>query len=149
MPSQWETSVQSNAFSHWLGANLEWTLFRTYYNCAMEWSICSLWQDLALWGLSVTGEVHRSWQVLEGTSLLGKCWHDNNQNWSPIWYPPLYTDILATDSHLGLTHWGRDKMTAISQTIFSNAFSWMKMYKFRLGFHWSLFPRVHLTKFQH
>ena len=27
-----------------------------------------------------------------------------------------------------LTHWGRDKMTAISQTTFSNAFSWMKMY---------------------
>ena len=28
---------------------------------------------------------------------------------------------------------------------FSNAFSWMKMFKFRLRFHWSLFPRVHLT----
>ena len=26
-----------------------------------------------------------------------------------------------------LTHWDRDKMDAISQTIFSNAFSWMKM----------------------
>ena len=29
---------------------------------------------------------------------------------------------------LVLTHWGRDKMAAIFQTIFSNAFSWMKMY---------------------
>ena len=48
-----------------------------------------------------------------------------------------------------LTHWGRDKMAAIFQTIFSNAFSWMKMYKFRLRFHWSLFPRVQLTIFQH
>ena len=48
-----------------------------------------------------------------------------------------------------LTHWGRDKMDAIPQTIFSNAFSWMKMYKFRLKFHWSLFPRVQLTIFQH
>ena len=27
-----------------------------------------------------------------------------------------------------LTHWGWDKMDAISQTTFSNAFSWMKMY---------------------
>ena len=44
-----------------------------------------------------------------------------------------------------LTHWGRDKMAAISQTMFSNAFSWMKIYQFRLGFHWSLFPRVQLT----
>ena len=29
------------------------------------------------------------------------------------------------------THWGRDKMAAISQTTFSNAFSWMKIYKIR------------------
>ena len=48
-----------------------------------------------------------------------------------------------------LTHWGRDKMAAISQTIFSNAFSWMKMDEFRLRFHWSLFLRVQLTIFQH
>ena len=48
-----------------------------------------------------------------------------------------------------LTHWGRDKMAAIFQTTFSNGFSWMKMYEFRLTFHWSLFPRVQLTIFQH
>ena len=34
-----------------------------------------------------------------------------------------------------LTHRGRDKMAAIFQKTFSNAFSWMKMYKFRLRFH--------------
>ena len=32
----------------------------------------------------------------------------------------------------GLTHWGRDKMAVISQTILSNAFSWMKILEFRL-----------------
>ena len=31
-----------------------------------------------------------------------------------------------------LTHWGWDKMDAISQTTFSSAFSWMKMFEFRL-----------------
>ena len=40
-------------------------------------------------------------------------------------------------------------MAAIFQTTFSNAFSWMKMYQFQLRFHWSLFPRVKLTIFQH
>ena len=35
-----------------------------------------------------------------------------------------------------LTHWGRDKMAAKFLTI-SNAFSWMKIYKFRLRFRWS------------
>ena len=50
---------------------------------------------------------------------------------------------------LCLTHWGRDKMAAFSQTTLSNAFSWMKLLEFRLKFHWSLFLRVLLTIFQH
>ena len=48
-----------------------------------------------------------------------------------------------------LTHWGRDKMAAISQTTFSNEFSWMKMYEFRLTFHWSWFLGVQSTIFEH
>ena len=42
---------------------------------------------------------------------------------------PLYELKLAKFT-LGpneLTHWGRDKMTTIFQTTFSDAFSWMKM----------------------
>ena len=41
-----------------------------------------------------------------------------------------------------LTHWGRGKVAAIFQTTLLNEFSWMKMYKFRLRFHWSLFPQI-------
>ena len=41
------------------------------------------------------------------------------------------------------------KMAAIFQTTISNAFSLIRMYKFRLIFHWSLLPRVQLTIFQH
>ena len=33
-----------------------------------------------------------------------------------------------------LTHWGRDTMDAIPQTTFSSAFSWRKMFEFRLKF---------------
>ena len=51
--------------------------------------------------------------------------------------------------HWELTHWGRDKMADISQTTFWNAFSWMKICKFRLRFHWRLFLRVQITIFQH
>ena len=65
----------------------------------------------------------------------------------PIQWPELVAQYPC--ARCCLTHWGRDKMAAISQTTFSNAFSWMKMYKFRLRFHWSLFPRVQLTIFQH
>ena len=46
-----------------------------------------------------------------------------------------------------LTHWGQDKMATIYQTTFSDAFSWMKMYKFWLRFHLSLVPRIQLTIF--
>ena len=48
-----------------------------------------------------------------------------------------------------LTHWGRDKMAAIFQTIFSNWFSWITMHQLRSRFYWNLFPRVQWTIFQH
>ena len=48
-----------------------------------------------------------------------------------------------------LTHWGWDKMAAVSQTTLSNTFSWVKMLEFRLKFHWSVFLRVKLTIIQH
>ena len=41
-----------------------------------------------------------------------------------------------------LTHWGWHEMAAVSQTTLSNTFSWMKMFEYRLKFHWSLFLRV-------
>ena len=41
------------------------------------------------------------------------------------------------------------KMAAISQTISSDAFSWMKSFVFWLKFHWSLFLRVQLTIIKH
>ena len=47
--SQWETSLQSNAVSHWLGANLEWALVFCQWrrlNLATDrnwpWSCCCL-----------------------------------------------------------------------------------------------------------
>ena len=47
-----------------------------------------------------------------------------------------------------LTHWYRDEMADISQTIISNAFSWMRIYEFWSIFHWCLFLGVQLTIFQ-
>ena len=47
------------------------------------------------------------------------------------------------------THWGRDKLAAIFQTTFSNAFSWMKSLVFWLNFNWSQLLRVPMTISQH
>ena len=55
---------------------------------------------------------------------------------SPSVFRMNYVHIVLIVSHRGLnvilTHRGRDKMDAISQTTFSNVFSWMKMHGFRL-----------------
>ena len=51
----------------------------------------------------------------------------------------------SNETNILLTHWGWDKMAAISQKTLSNAFSCMKMLKIWLKFHWSLFLRVQLT----
>ena len=55
----------------------------------------------------------------------------------------LYTDcLIITGSVEGLS--SQDKMATISQTTFSNAFSWMKISEFRLKFHQSLFLKAQL-----
>ena len=44
-----------------------------------------------------------------------------------------------------LTHLPLDKMATISQTTFSEAFWWMKIFVFWSKFHWRLFLRFQLT----
>ena len=71
-----------------------------------------------------------------------------------IWYTLCVTYDCITSYRQAtyyndLTHRGGDKMAAILQTTFSNAFSWMKRYELRLKFHWRFFLRVQLTILQH
>ena len=84
-----------------------------------------------------------------------------------IFYENMYNfvvNIMPADSHepfgistsagsvtviLYLISFPVDKMAAISQTAFSNAFSWMKNFVFWFKFHWGLFLRVQLTISQH
>ena len=63
-----------------------------------------------------------------------------------------YSDRNQHLTHL--THWGRDKMDAISQTTLWSAFSWMKNVWIPIEISYpnenkSLFLRVQLTIFQH
>ena len=48
-----------------------------------------------------------------------------------------------------LTHLSLGRMTAISQTISLDAFSWMKSFVFWFEFHWNLFIRVQLPITEH
>ena len=47
--------------------------------------------------------------------------------------------------YVQLTNLPLDKMAALSQTTFSNAFFWIKSFVFWLKFHWSLFLMIQLT----
>ena len=59
------------------------------------------------------------------------------------------TTIQSCEYACGISHWGQDKMSDISQTTYSNAFSRMKIYEFRLQCHWILFQRIKLTILHH
>ena len=74
-----------------------------------------------------------------------ECSHLSESQHSFCW---AFEETVPNGNHGGLNTLRPRQMDAISQTTFSNAFSWMKMFEFRLKFHWSLFPWVQLTIFQ-
>ena len=49
-------------------------------------------------------------------------------------YNPWRMRLVNSISPEQLTHWGRDKIAAISHPTFWKAFSWMKMYEFHVIF---------------
>ena len=82
--------------------------------------------------------------------------HCNNKK--VVWYCvniglPIWPS-LCLQMPLYLTVWGhqqaqRDIMADNFLPTILNAFSWIKIYEFRLRFHWSLLWRLQLTIFQH
>ena len=68
-------------------------------------------------------------------------------------YRGIHTAVLLEEGDSSIrdtsTHWGRDKIDEFFETAFWNAFSWMRMFEFRLTFHWSVFLRAELTRVQH
>ena len=88
------------------------------------------------------------WKKFIETGSFNKTHKITSFGWHDL-YNVLLPILREYQIHVYLTHWDWDKMAAISQATFWSAFSWMKMYEFRLKFHWSLFPVVQLTIFQH
>ena len=97
-------------------------------------------------GLTALSAPMNGYEIVEKVSLDPNKYLACQSNWV---LPPDGGGKRDGTTMESLTHWGRDKLTVISQTTFWNEFSWMKMYEFRLKFRWSLFLRVQLTIFQH
>ena len=88
-------------------------------------------------------------------SWQNKAWHELICDWldkkaGRCFFPRILgCSCKSPNTGNTLTHLHLDKIAAISQTMFWDAFSWMKSFVFRLKFHWSLFLRGQLTKTQH
>ena len=108
-----------------------------------------------LWKNNLSVLWKNSWKLLCFPQMTP--WIDNRGSQSPpVWKSWIeqhcwYSTYWATGDirWFSWTHWGRYKMAAISQMTFWNVFSWMKMYEFRLRFHWNLLLRFELTIYQH
>ena len=83
------------------------------------------------------------WQAITRTKG-NKWWEVINLHLMHPW-----NEKCVGGSNTALTHLSLDKMSVISHTTFSNAFSWINIWEFRLKFHCCLFPRIQLTIFQH
>ena len=104
-----------------------------------QWNMVC-WGKMALWGKMERGKMAPFHLTPKGVSFCPN---------ALVRFTPRQFHLRKLQWRKWLTHWGRDKMDAISQTPFSNAFSLMKIFEFRLKFHWSLFLSVQLTIFQH
>ena len=104
-----------------------------------------------IWGKGESKRSHQDWSrgSLGLTQTASSRWHEILVIWLHTNHGSSLMNCCLCMSYAWLTHWGRDKMDSISQTTFSNVFSSMKMYGFRLTFHWNLFLGVQLTIFQH
>ena len=85
------------------------------------------------------------WSPINNKPAIAWCWTGNKTLSDPKMALFIWLDIYGSFHLDVLTHLPQDKMAAISQTIFSDAFSLMKSFLFWLKFHWSLFLRFQLT----
>ena len=90
----------------------------------------------------------KSWKSSLQYHNLHLCAVNLNEHWSMNAIPDPGMGAHTHEMTGHLIHY-RTKWPQFWQTTISNAFSWMKMIKFRFEFHWNLFPWVQLTISQH
>ena len=129
----------SSWFYPWPIGSLDWH----WSNLTTADIILAHWKDVCVW--SFVSNFASWWYVcVEGAS--GDCLQ-------PVTSGDVFTSSLCMKHIVPKMRsvnifWAETKFS-ISQTTFSQAFSWMKMYEIWLRFHWSLFLRVQLTIFQY
>ena len=161
-------TLQCNVVSHWQGAKTKWYLTKPSTYKFRRYSVTSSligtmqtqndpWQSHRHTSFSTAAEtlyvliirtLSSPWVMVHNVLFW---WQINrmipiNQDSRAIFGKALN---ICHSRQSTLIHLRLDKMAAISQTTVWNAFSWIKSVLLRFKFHWSLFPRVQLTIFQH
>ena len=107
-----------------------------------HWFICPITTEFKKFNL-VTSVLNHNWLVHVHTQKHTQkhcawqiCQEKNRSFHTCDWkHRKKYKNVFLAGTVLAsLTHWGRDKMAAFSQTTISNAFSSIKMFEFRLQF---------------
>ena len=119
-PSAYVTDMSRYKNTGYMDHGLEYITF--VQKCTASLAVCSA-------SPAGSQRADRGARLCEICLLLITWWH----KWPGHIVNP-ETDLVCLE-YSDLTHWGRDKMDAISQMTLSNAFSWMKMLEFRLTFH--------------
>ena len=116
------------------------------------WGICCeialIWMSLDFTYYQSTLVQAMAWCRQATSHYLSQCWPRSLSPSGIVTRPQWVKSFWPDDRAVLVNTLKPRQMDAISQTTFSNAFSWMKMFEFRLEFHRSLFPRVQLTIFQ-
>ena len=117
-----------------------WFSFITF--SSVGWDIKQPWICLQLrspqWKLDIYLVQHNIKNYYKLLQIMHMPWHARH-------FVVIYKRINETD----LSNLSLENMAAISQTIFSDAFSWMKSFAFWFKFYWSLFLTAQLTINQH
>ena len=87
--------------------------------------------------LSIYSATHKLWNASPSTLYL-----------QIPWYLIARIKALANIIVSSSAHWGRNKVAAVSKTVFWYTLSGMKMYAFLLRFYWSLFLSLEITIFE-
>ena len=93
-PKQWETSLQSNGISHWLGVNLESALMMVSHICE-QWSVLTTLQELLSRHLTANVSVTKAHVWVE-------CAGNNKGSKSPLFHGWIIVNVGANiDGHHG------------------------------------------------
>ena len=149
--------VQRKALSH----NIDLVFIMPYMFCNKSLTIsrkndpifhklinCSLMIHITFWNLVNIGSGNGFWpvrhQAITWTKLSCSSIWQSCTNFSEISIPEnlniFLCKILFGPQNVNILRLRQNSHHFLKA--FSNAFSWMKIYTFRLRFHWSLFPKV-------